>query len=660
MSLKQKIIGSVAALALLGGGSQLPLSQDKEASINNFNSKLAEAQAIRSEYKTDGLELTLDPENINKVRAVIGDKEAEVFTPDIEFTRWDETSFKIKHPAKKKTLLEGLLGGADDPVSFQDDKIVYDDGEKTIRYYSLPVSEEHPEGAYEIEYVFQEKPKSNVLTFEIETDGLDFFYQPPLTQEEIDGGYQRPENVIGSYAVYHNGNPVNYVGGKEYKAGKAFHIYRPKIFDNKGEWVWGELNVDTNNNTLSVTVPQNFLDKAEYPVTVDPTFGYTSLGISGWDLNNLFRCTTYTFPSAGLVNSISVAGYKNGGSGNFKGVIVNSSNSKIVEYAISSIGVLNNTYGTMAFIEISFPTKPLLGPGQNYALCAIGNDSSTIIAADAGSGQYSSANSFLSPVDPTLYVNGSYHLFSTYITYESDPGNTTIAVNSTSSSPILSSPGDPFTFSHTTVSGTNTIMVANISLWQSSAGTGNVDGITYNGQSFTKVRHDITGSIRNEVWYLLNPYVGSTTVSVDLSSAAHISTAQAGVVVFNNVDQYRPVEANNGATGWSTAANVSITTVSNNSYMFGGMTKYNSTSAPTESTSQTRAWSLAGSSIGAAAGYKGPYSSASTTSMGWNWASSYDWSESVISLKQYSLPPFATSSIIFRPNTILRREVIIK
>jgi len=45
--------------------------------------------------------------------------------------------------------------------------------------------------------------------------------------------------------------------------------------------VWGRLAVDDKAGTLSITVPQSFLNSAKYPVIVDPTFGYTAMGASG-------------------------------------------------------------------------------------------------------------------------------------------------------------------------------------------------------------------------------------------------------------------------------------------------------------------------------------------------------------------------------------------
>jgi hypothetical protein len=109
---------------------------------------------------------------------------------------------------------------------------------------------------------------------------LDFFYQPELTQEEKDNGNFRPDNVIGSYAVYASEQKINYGGGKEYKCGKIGHIYRPKIIDSAGTEVWGELHIE--GGILSVAIPQEFLDKAVYPIrhSAGLTFGYKTAGTS--------------------------------------------------------------------------------------------------------------------------------------------------------------------------------------------------------------------------------------------------------------------------------------------------------------------------------------------------------------------------------------------
>jgi len=88
--------------------------------------------------------------------------------------------------------------------------------------------------------------------------------------------------VVGSYAVYHSTKRNNIVGGMEYQTGKAFHIYRPHAVDADGVKVWCEL--DITEGELTVTVPEDFLNKASYPVVVDPTFGYSSVGASSFSL----------------------------------------------------------------------------------------------------------------------------------------------------------------------------------------------------------------------------------------------------------------------------------------------------------------------------------------------------------------------------------------
>jgi len=84
----------------------------------------------------------------------------------------------------------------------------------------------------------------------------------------------RPENVVGSYAVYHKTKKNHKQGEENYKTGKVAHIYRPKIIDANGNWVWGEMKI--NNNQIIVTVPQDFFDNGAYPITVDPAIGYTT------------------------------------------------------------------------------------------------------------------------------------------------------------------------------------------------------------------------------------------------------------------------------------------------------------------------------------------------------------------------------------------------
>ena len=116
-------------------------------------------------------------------------------------------------------------------------------------------------GELEIELVLKSKPATNVFEWTVNTPDLEWFYQPALTQAEIDEGASRPENVTGSYAVYSKTSSeasvdpivtpanVHRVGMKS----KAFHVFRPELTDGDGNKSWGELHYE--NGILSVRIP---------------------------------------------------------------------------------------------------------------------------------------------------------------------------------------------------------------------------------------------------------------------------------------------------------------------------------------------------------------------------------------------------------------------
>lgn len=205
----------------------------------------------------------------------IGDIKQPDFHPQVKIKRWDnEVNFSARL-VHEETAPQVKQAG--DKVSWR--------GQKVEAHFYDTGSVKENEGGYEFEVVLLEKPKTNVITMTIQTKGLDFFYQPPLTKEEIIRGTTvRPENVVGSYAVYHQNREGDYtrLGGKNYKAGKAFHIFRPRIEDAAGKQVWGDLNIDVAKGLLTVTIPQDFLDKAVYPVrhAAGLEFGYHSIGAS--------------------------------------------------------------------------------------------------------------------------------------------------------------------------------------------------------------------------------------------------------------------------------------------------------------------------------------------------------------------------------------------
>lgn len=231
----------------------------------------------------------------DKVELEIGDSKSDEFIPQAKIMRWDnETNFSIRRDNGARSFIE------------RDGKVVAESADENVVIYELEPDEQNEDGGLEIEIELPRQPKSNIFEFTLQTKGLNFYYQAPLTPEEIAEGASRPENVEGSYAVYHATKRDNRVGGKEYKTGKAFHIYRPKAIDADGAEVWCELSIDEQAGVLTVTVPQAWLAKVSYPVRVDPTFGYTSVGsgLGGGGADEIYGIVS-TAPESGDIQKLT-------------------------------------------------------------------------------------------------------------------------------------------------------------------------------------------------------------------------------------------------------------------------------------------------------------------------------------------------------------------
>ena len=272
----------------------IPLVSD--VSVAKLQEKYNASPEVRGKYTLDGASLVrnkiVNPEKDkyknepkDEIKVRIGNKsdllgaDAE-FVPSIELTRWNEVSFKIEP-------ITGQLGAIKNKqLSFEGEKIIYEDNQR--KYEMSETTEE--EGGYKMGWYLKEKPATNKVEFSLTAKGLDFFYQPPLT-EEYQNGYseefkkeivvsetqvkdlegnvlvERPVEVVGSYAIFHKskGGLVD-SNGKSYGTGKFGHIYRPRICDVINSCVWGELFIDANAGIYRITISQSWLDTAKYPI----------------------------------------------------------------------------------------------------------------------------------------------------------------------------------------------------------------------------------------------------------------------------------------------------------------------------------------------------------------------------------------------------------
>jgi len=155
---------------------------------------------------------------------------------------------------------------------------------------------------WDIEYASAESlPADGIERFSLESPaGLTWHHQSALTQAEIDAGLSRPENVINSYAAYWNQS------NNQYGTGKFAHLYRPEMVDASGNRAWATQEIV--GDELRVVLPLGWLETATYPVTLDPTFGFESVGASTRNaLNNyLMGIGPFTPTASGTVTSISI------------------------------------------------------------------------------------------------------------------------------------------------------------------------------------------------------------------------------------------------------------------------------------------------------------------------------------------------------------------
>jgi hypothetical protein len=167
------------------------------------------------------------------------------------------------------------------------DRVTVESDGVAVELYDKPEQQ-----AFELELVLSARPASNRFPFTVRSKGVtDWFYQPELTEEEIAEGCERPENVVGSYALYG-------------EMGKLFHLYRPHIVDAGGNACWGALELDLQKELVTVVVPLEFLERAVYPVRVDPTIGYTSIGGSSSNLSTQYHYVTSHSSSNQSLNNL--------------------------------------------------------------------------------------------------------------------------------------------------------------------------------------------------------------------------------------------------------------------------------------------------------------------------------------------------------------------
>lgn len=278
---------------------------------------------------------------------------------------------------------------------------------------------------FKVDILLTEKPDTNVFCYTVEGyEDYDFFYQPPLTPQEIANGNYRAPEIEGSFAVYHKSKK-----GNQYQTGKVMHIPYPYVWEvgNESSKTRAE-DFTFSNGQLCVVVPQTFLDSADYTngVRIDPTFGYTSIGASTANagttggVNNptgllgtlteagsISKITAYTSVTTGTSN---IASKLFAGSAGSRGALIDTTNT-----------TSNNT--TPQWLDYTF-ASPYSGSATTYWLdyqgAGGGGPGTPVgrIAYDTGGG----ANTSYTTTDVGALVYGT-DIFSIYATYTATVSN---------------------------------------------------------------------------------------------------------------------------------------------------------------------------------------------------------------------------------------------
>jgi len=165
----------------------------------------------------------------------------------------------------------------------------------------------------ELEIVYKDKPASNLVPFtgNIPKNCTAALQKPvPFALMALQK-IRRPLDVEGAIMFYHTDQRNN-----QYGTGKVGEVLRPFAVDANGLTVacsfanYGLLEehaeydlIDTSQ--LAIEVPQWFIDQAAYPITIDPTFGYTTNGGSTANITANIKGTVQTASEAGHLISLS-------------------------------------------------------------------------------------------------------------------------------------------------------------------------------------------------------------------------------------------------------------------------------------------------------------------------------------------------------------------
>jgi len=375
----------------------------------------------------------------------LGGLGADISIADIELI--PEKTYEIREQVKQKQV--GNVVEVEMPWKGEKGLTIKKDlGERTAKeriddkrkQQALIEEVDYGDGGIKFDLILNEKPDTNVFCQQIEGwEEYNFYRQPPLWEEQgldaptetctdtecdTDGDgiidSERPLEIVNGYVIYHKEKRDHIVGQTNYETGKFGDIPYPEIWELEDESTKHRAeSFDITDGEMCVTVSEDWLKKAKYPVRIDPTFGYTTVGgteFSFLNANQLFGLKG-TPTSSGDVSKITAYTRVASGTTNAKGVLVNPSSLLIITNGVSDSSGVTGTSG--AWRDFTYTTEPSVVGSTEYAVSIIPDGNLRIWYDDLGGtpAYKDNTNSYSSPTDPTDAVFNSVATISIYATY---------------------------------------------------------------------------------------------------------------------------------------------------------------------------------------------------------------------------------------------------
>jgi hypothetical protein len=214
-----------------------------------------------------------DSARISHATVTVGDEREQAFKPHLLAGKWDD-EYWFSLSWRMPPVISDQFNNTNGLLELDTNRFTY-------RNYVLN------DNVVEIEIELKQAPVSNQLVFDVEQSrGIGWHYQGAVTEEDglWDDEHEawiapnRPERVVGSYALYVE---KDWTADQKYRSGKLAHLYSWEAVDADESRVVLPLVYDDVAETLTIAIPQDYLDKAVYPVLVvgnGDTIGFASCG----------------------------------------------------------------------------------------------------------------------------------------------------------------------------------------------------------------------------------------------------------------------------------------------------------------------------------------------------------------------------------------------